>query len=181
MISLAPFHPPPCLRTLPTLRDVPNDLPHVPFDILCPFSMTRTARAAMLSRCEIKFTTSLCFHRCAFHAYADSTYAKHLESGASLYGTIGAGAGGAQTPIGATGVMVMGPETPTSVIEVSEDSIDSIEKVEEWKVLANGQHKKRMVNGTPSPRENGELRTHSMYREHECIRQHMQRSAAING
>merc|ERR1711963_120821 len=28
--------------------------------------------------------------RCSFHAYADSTYAKHLENGASLYGTVGA-------------------------------------------------------------------------------------------
>merc|ERR1712223_2203679 len=27
--------------------------------------------------------------RCSFHAYADSTYAKHLENGASLYGTVG--------------------------------------------------------------------------------------------
>jgi hypothetical protein len=27
--------------------------------------------------------------RCSFHAYADSTYAKHLESGQSLYGTLG--------------------------------------------------------------------------------------------
>jgi len=106
--------------------------------------------------------------RCSFHSYADSTYAKHLESGGggqSIYGTLGG-----PTPIpsvtptpggGGTGeaTMTLRPETPqnsyrhqqSSVIEVSEDSIDSIEKVEEWKVLANGG---RMPNGA-SPRENG--------------------------
>ena len=51
----------------------------------------------------------------------------------------------------------MRAETPReyqqSVIEVSEDSINSIEKVEEWKMLANGN---RMPNGA-SPRENGEI------------------------
>ena len=54
----------------------------------------------------------------------------------------------------------MRAETPReyqqSVIEVSEDSINSIEKVEEWKV--NGNHTNgnlsRMPNGA-SPRENG--------------------------
>merc|ERR550532_1482771 len=56
--------------------------------------------------------------------------------------------------------MTMRAETPReyqqSVIEVSEDSINSIEKVEEWKV--NGNHSNgnlpRMPNGA-SPRENG--------------------------
>ena len=52
-----------------------------------------------------------------------------------------------------------GQQQQQSVIEVSEDSINSIEKVEEWKVLANGKQQnggKRMHNGsTPSPRENG--------------------------
>ncbi len=134
--------------------------------------------------------------RCAFHAYADSTYAKHLETGGgaqSIYGTIG---GGPQTPVPSSAMgghaangaatINMGPETPTpgamphnnnssvgpsasstarefqqSVIEVSEDSINSIEKVEEWKVLANGNNsspsnKSKVPNGTPSPRENGE-------------------------
>ena len=99
--------------------------------------------------------------RCSFHAYADSTYAKHLESGGqSIYGTLGG-----PTPIpsvtptpggsGAEATMTMRAETPReyqqSVIEVSEDSINSIEKVEEWKMLANGN---RMPNGA-SPRENG--------------------------
>lgn len=55
----------------------------------------------------------------------------------------------------AEATMTMRAETPReyqqSVIEVSEDSINSIEKVEEWKVLANGN---RMPNGA-SPRENG--------------------------
>ena len=71
----------------------------------------------------------------------------------------------------------MRPETPgreyqQSVIEVSEDSIDSINKVEEWKMLANGTGNQsqtsptanmsgiqgrhsQMPNGTSSPRENG--------------------------
>ena len=111
--------------------------------------------------------------RCSFHAYADSTYAKHLESGQSLYGTLGG-----MTPIpSATPLLVsppqmsgMRPETPReyqqSVIEMSEDSINSIEKVEEWKVLGNGNSSPRAGPGyqndvTPgsnnaSPRENGE-------------------------
>ena len=111
---------------------------------------------------------SCVFFRCSFHSYADSTYAKHLETGGgtqSIYGTLGG-----PTPIpsvtptpGGVGpgasmseaTMTMRAETPReyqqSVIEVSEDSINSIEKVEEWKVLANGN---RMPNGA-SPRENG--------------------------
>ena len=109
--------------------------------------------------------------RCSFHSYADFTYAKHLENGGqSIYGTLGG-----PTPIpsstptpGANGMgasMMMRAETPReyqqSVIEVSEDSINSIEKVEEWKMLANGQpaaigNRHHMVpNGTSSPRENG--------------------------
>ena len=47
-----------------------------------------------------------------------------------------------------------GREYQQSVIEVSEDSIDSINKVEEWKVLANGNSRNLMPNGA-SPRENG--------------------------
>ena len=57
-------------------------------------------------------------------------------------------------------------EYQQSVMEVSEDSINSIEKVEEWSSLANGHNSsgrsphrspQRMVpnGGTPSPRENG--------------------------
>ena len=53
--------------------------------------------------------------------------------------------------------MTMRAETPReyqqSVIEVSEDSINSIEKVEEWKMLANGNS--RMMPNGASPRENG--------------------------
>ena len=128
------------------------------------------------------------FFRCAFHAYADSTYAKHLESAAgggtqSLYGTIGGNTpipmpSSSSTPNQTTALVQMadfesehdGPppqqqrqQQQQSVIEVSEDSINSIEKVEEWKVLANGKQqqqnggKRIMHNGsTPSPRENGE-------------------------
>ena len=63
---------------------------------------------------------------------------------------------------GAEATMTMRAETPReyqqSVIEVSEDSINSIEKVEEWKV--NGNHTNgnlsRMPNGA-SPRENGKI------------------------
>jgi len=108
--------------------------------------------------------------RCSFHSYADSTYAKHLETGGgtqSIYGTLGGptpipsvtptpgGGGGGPGNGMAEATMTMRAETPReyqqSVIEVSEDSINSIEKVEEWKVLANGN---RMPNGA-SPRENG--------------------------
>jgi len=43
------------------------------------------------------------------------------------------------------------PETPReyqqSVIEMSEDSINSIEKVEEWTVLSNGTTKSPKTNG----------------------------------
>merc|ERR550532_383436 len=108
--------------------------------------------------------------RCSFHSYADSTYAKHLETGRaqSIYGTLGGptpipsvtptpGGSGAEATMA---TMTMRAETPReyqqSVIEVSEDSINSIEKVEEWKV--NGNHSNgnlpRMPNGA-SPRENG--------------------------
>ena len=107
--------------------------------------------------------------RCSFHAYADSTYAKHLEnSGQSIYGTLGGptpipsvtptpgGGGMAQDQVA---TMTMRAETPReyqqSVIEVSEDSINSIEKVEEWKVLANGNS--RMMPNGASPRENGKI------------------------
>ena len=111
------------------------------------------------------------FFRCSFHSYADSTYAKHLETGGgtqSIYGTLGGPTpipsvtptpggdrGGGPGNGMAEATMTMRAETPReyqqSVIEVSEDSINSIEKVEEWKVLANGN---RMPNGA-SPRENG--------------------------
>ena len=108
-------------------------------------------------------------YRCSFHAYADSTYAKHLEnSGQSIYGTLGGptpipsvtptpGGGGMASDQVAT--MTMRAETPReyqqSVIEVSEDSIDSINKVEEWKVLANGNNRNGMMPNGASPRENG--------------------------
>ena len=66
--------------------------------------------------------------RCSFHAYADSTYAKHLENGASLYGTVGA-----QTPVPGNGSF-QGPgngevprEFQQSVMEMSDDSITSID------------------------------------------------------
>jgi hypothetical protein len=64
-----------------------------------------------------------------------------------------------------SGASMMRAETPReyqqSVIEVSEDSINSIEKVEEWKVLANGNsshngNNHRVPNGA-SPRENGKI------------------------
>lgn len=67
--------------------------------------------------------------------------------------------------------MTMRAETPReyqqSVIEVSEDSINSIEKVEEWKVLANGN---RMPNGA-SPRENGKQYLYLLLAiiEHICL------------
>ena len=146
--------------------------------------------------------------RCAFHAYADSTYAKHLENGTappgggaggqSLYGTIGAPTPvpmSTPTPRSGYGPPMMmaaaghhggghGPmlspgdpsrEYQQSVMEVSEDSINSIEKVEEWSSLANGNasgrspHRspQRMIpnGGTPSPRENGKKRRKTLERK----------------
>merc|ERR1719273_1866681 len=64
--------------------------------------------------------------RCSFHAYADSTYAKHLENGASLYGTVGAPTplpGGTFSPNGE-----VPREFQQSVMEMSDDSITSIEQ-----------------------------------------------------
>ena len=149
------------------------------------------------------------YFRCSFHSYADSTYAKHLESGGqSIYGTIGAPTpipSSTPTPNGANGqwglmgngngsihgaTMMMRPETPgreyqQSVIEVGDDSIDSINKVEEWKMLANGAGNQsqtsptanmsgiqgrhsQMPNGTSSPRENGKNFHHSKSRNMSC-------------
>ena len=111
--------------------------------------------------------------RCSFHAYADSTYAKHLENGASLYGTVGS-----PTPVppmmpGGT-FNPAGPE-PTrefqqSVMEMSDDSINSVEQMapNEWsKVLQNGNvspqsagapmRHEHVPNGTSSPNENGKI------------------------
>ena len=142
--------------------------------------------------------------RCAFHAYADSTYAKHLENGGaaaapggggggqSLYGTIGAptpipmstptprsGYGPPMMMAAAAGGPMLSPNDPSreyqqSVMEVSEDSINSIEKVEEWSSLANGNasgrspHRspQRMIpnGGTPSPRENGKKQRKTLER-----------------
>lgn len=114
--------------------------------------------------------------RCAFHAYADSTYAKHLENGGqSLYGTIGAPTpipmstptpNGGQFSTGAMNISENPRDYQQSVLEVSEDSIDSINKMEDWNRMGNGHAsppqtngngalKKRTANGTPSPRENG--------------------------
>lgn len=107
------------------------------------------------------------YYRCSFHSYADSTYAKHLEAGGqSIYGTLGG-----PTPIPSVtptpmmeASVTMRAETPRdyqqSVIEVSEDSINSIDKVEEWKsVLSNGNVNNNVSNGRmpngASPRENG--------------------------
>merc|ERR1719150_2378131 len=64
--------------------------------------------------------------RCSFHSYADSTYAKHLENGASLYGTVGAPTplpGGTFSPNGE-----VPREFQQSVMEMSDDSITSIEQ-----------------------------------------------------
>ena len=53
----------------------------------------------------------------------------------------------------------MRPETPReyqqSVIEMSEDSINSIEKVEEWKVLGNGSASTPRNGGNGSAYQNG--------------------------
>jgi len=105
--------------------------------------------------------------RCSFHAYADSTYAKHLENGASLYGTVGSPtplppmAGGTFHPNGETT-----REFQQSVMEMSDDSINSVEQMaqNEWsKHLQNGNASPQPVpmrhehvpNGTSSPNENG--------------------------
>merc|ERR1719509_297648 len=108
--------------------------------------------------------------RCSFHAYADSTYAKHLENGASLYGTVGSPtpvppmmAGGTFNPAGPEPTR----EFQQSVMEMSDDSINSVEQMapNEWsKVLQNGNvspqppapmRHEHVPNGSSSPNENG--------------------------
>lgn len=103
--------------------------------------------------------------RCSFHAYADSTYAKHLESGASLYGTVG---GPTPLPPMATptsfgpGGNLSNREYQQSVMEMSDDSINSIERIEDWRVLQNGNSSPSIIparhelvpNGTSSPNGN---------------------------
>ena len=90
----------------------------------CSFEDNRKT-AINKSSCErneeiLKFQYLL---RCSFHAYADSTYAKHLENGASLYGTVGA-----PTP---TGTFQPNGEVPRefqqSVMEMSDDSMTSLD------------------------------------------------------
>jgi hypothetical protein len=111
-------------------------------------------------------------YRCSFHAYADSTYAKHLENGASLYGTVGSPtpvppmmAGGTFNPAGPEPTR----EFQQSVMEMSDDSINSVEQMapNEWtKVLQNGSvspqsaapmRHEHVPNGTSSPNENGKI------------------------
>jgi len=107
--------------------------------------------------------------RCSFHAYADSTYAKHLENGASLYGTVGSPTplppltGGTFHPQGENGSR----EFQQSVMEMSDDSINSVDQMaghSDWnKNLQNGNTSPSSVplrhenvpNGTSSPNENG--------------------------
>jgi len=107
--------------------------------------------------------------RCSFHAYADSTYAKHLENGASLYGTVGSPTplppltGGTFHPQGENGAR----EFQQSVMEMSDDSINSVDQMaghSDWnKNLQNGNTSPSSVplrhenvpNGTSSPNENG--------------------------
>ena len=147
--------------------------------------------------CFIFLSNSIFPFRCSFHSYADFTYAKHLESGGvgtaaqSIYGTLGG-----PTPLpsstptpGGQAAMMMRAETPgggrgdggvggggggrgteyqQSVIEVSEDSINSIEKVEEWNrtgATNSGNNSSRhLPNGTSSPRENGKNYSGRKYR-----------------
>jgi len=123
--------------------------------------------------------------RCSFHAYADSTYAKHLENGASLYGTVGSPTplppmmgGGTFNPAGGPGDM--GREYQQSMLEVSDDSINSVERYDDYAgqnggapitvsnplataLLApasavpqsNNHANPRQMNGSNSPNENG--------------------------
>lgn len=113
-----------------------------------------------------------CYFRCAFHAYLDSACAKQLENGGqSLFGNIDPNPTTSNNPTGGDISLILNGskgarEYQQSVIEVSEDSINSIEKVEEWTVLSNGTDRKHiasssysnglknMPNGIPSP-ENG--------------------------
>ena len=116
--------------------------------------------------------------RCSFHAYADSTYAKHLENGASLYGTVGA-----QTPVPGNGSFQsptngeVAREFQQSVMEMSDDSITSIDphlqSQQEWagpgghflhstatnispQAGAGGREQRGASNGVYSTGENGE-------------------------
>jgi hypothetical protein len=124
--------------------------------------------------------------RCSFHAYADSTYAKHLENGASLYGTVAGpttplppmmmvggntflqNGGGAEIGGGGGG----GREFQQSVMEMSDDSMTSVDRLDDWRQLNGGGGggggdvigdsppqsvpiRQQPPNGTSSPNENG--------------------------
>jgi hypothetical protein len=113
-----------------------------------------------------------CF-RCAFHAYADSTYAKHLETGGqSTYGTLSAPNGHNAS----TAATDAAREYQQSVMEMSDDSIHSIDRADDWSHLANGAatvlsassaatpngaSHKRMANGNTSLKENGKKCTYN--------------------
>ena len=115
---------------------------------VCPLSCYR-----VLTILFIKYFLS----RCSFHAYADSTYAKHLENGASLYGTVGAPTplpGGTFSPNGE-----VPREFQQSVMEMSDDSITSIEHhaaPQDWVVPPTAVMAPARTNGVASPNENGE-------------------------
>ena len=119
------------------------------------------------------------YFRCSFHAYADSTYAKHLENGASIYGTVGNPTplppmmqGGAQTFLGNG---EMNREYQQSMLEVSDDSITSVDRYDEYSPMQNGgissntlggvsthpagnSRTNLVPNGASSPTENGEIK-----------------------
>jgi hypothetical protein len=95
-----------------------------------------------------------CNSRCSFHAYADSTYAKHLESSQSLNGTLdGLTPTAAAQPRGERGPDTL-HEYQQSVIEMSDDSFD---RFEDWKAPAdtNGYSNNGSAPGA-SPKRNGE-------------------------
>ena len=127
---------------------------------------------------------NLFISRCSFHAYADSTYAKHLENGASLYGTVAAA--GPTTPLppmmmiggntflqnggGDIGGGGGGREFQQSVMEMSDDSLTSVDRLDDWRQLNGGgggsgdsppqsvpnrQQQQQQTNGNSSPNENG--------------------------
>ena len=141
--------------------------------------------------CALQYSSYICtvcinlfISRCSFHAYADSTYAKHLENGASLYGTVAAA--GPTTPLppmmmiggntflqnggGDIGGGGGGREFQQSVMEMSDDSLTSVDRLDDWRQLNGGgggsgdsppqsvpnrQQQQQQTNGNSSPNENG--------------------------
>lgn len=145
--------PPPLLQTDQTrmARFLPLDSPfarqpNIEHPPLFACIMRRTTGIKVLE-CHVfickRETAANALVRCCFHAYADSTYAHHLENGGSRRSANGRATNGTGNP------------------ESGDDlALNSIEKVEGWRMYQEGEEEHQTetgVNGTSV--KNGLLRT----------------------